>query len=219
VTTAAPSTAVTGLRPAQPTDGSRAATGRPEPLPRLPALRPGLLRSRALLGRTLFSGLLGLSLLVGAGTRADNFTGQVVAVLDGDTVEVLDAAQTRHRVRLAGIDAPEMEQPFGDRAKAYLLALAGGKRVEVLALERDAYGRDVGKLLADRREINLAMVREGHAWWYRTYAAEQSQVDRVLYEAAEAKARAGRIGLWQDPDPIAPWDWRRTHRETRRRGH
>jgi hypothetical protein len=66
----------------------------------------------------------------------------------------------------------------------------------------------VGKLVLDGQDINLAMVQSGHAWWFRKYADEQPAVDRRRYAAAENAARAERIGLWRDPSPMAPWDWR-----------
>ena len=58
-------------------------------------------------------------------------------------------------------------------------------------------------------DVNLSLVRMGMCWWYRKYAREQSDVDQVLYEAAEASAREGRVGLWRDPEPVPPWEWRR----------
>ena len=73
----------------------------------------------------------------------------------------------------------------------------------------DRYGRTVGKILSDAQDVNLALVRDGMCWWYRKYANEQSPVDRGLYEAAETAARNKRKGLWVDPEPVAPWDWRR----------
>lgn len=139
---------------------------------------------------------------------ADTFTGKVVRVLDADTVEVLADGAVVHRVRLAGIDAPEARQSFRTRAKQKLLALVGGERVEVDWHKRDKYRRIVGKLIADGQDVNLAMVRSGSAWWYRKYAGEQSVVDRTLYRAAEDRARGARAGLWVDSTPMAPWDWR-----------
>ena len=74
--------------------------------------------------------------------------------------------------------------------------------------KKDRYSRIVGKLLLDGEDVNLNMVRSGFAWWYRKYANEQSPADQDRYEAAEFDARAGRVGLWVDPSPMAPWDWR-----------
>lgn len=140
--------------------------------------------------------------------HADTLTGLIVKVTDGDTVQVLDASKTTHKVRLAGIDAPESGQAFGTKAKRRLLELVGGQTVTVEYSKRDRYRRIVGKLIVDGRDVNLVMVRDGLAWWYKKYAGEQSLVDRRLYEAAEDQAQAGRVGLWSDPNAMAPWDWR-----------
>ena len=147
-------------------------------------------------------------LLLSVGASADNLSGTVVRVLEGDTVDVLAVDKPLHLVRLAGIDAPERGQPFGTKAKQHLLALVGGDPVVVEWHKRDRYRRIVGKIMIDGSDANLAMVEAGFAWWYREYAGEQSRVDRGLYEAAESRARRQRIGLWSDPRPIAPWAWR-----------
>jgi micrococcal nuclease len=149
-----------------------------------------------------------LFLVTGFAVRADTFAGRVVRVLDGDTVEVLDADNSLHRVRLAGIDAPEKAQPFGNRAKQNILDLVGGQAVEVEWSKLDRYGRTVGKLICAGQDANLAMVSAGLAWWYRQYASEQSPADRGLYETAETKARGEHRGLWTDPAPVPPWNWR-----------
>lgn len=136
----------------------------------------------------------------------------MVKVSDGDTVHVLDTHRQLHKIRLAGIDAPETGQAFGRKAKAYLLQLVAGKQVEVEGNKRDRYQRVVGKIIHGGRDVNLALVRAGLAWWYRKYAREQSAADQVLYEAAEDKARAKGVGLWGEPAPVAPWDWRKMRR-------
>ena len=140
---------------------------------------------------------------------ADTLIGKVVKITDGDTLVVLDAGNTQHKIRLSGIDAPESNQPFGKRSKEALSALVAGQRVEVDWHKHDRYGRIVGKVIAQGKDVNLAQIRMGMAWWYRKYADEQSRVDQGLYAAAEAKARMTGVGLWKDKDPIAPWDWRK----------
>jgi endonuclease YncB( thermonuclease family) len=122
-------------------------------------------------------------------------TGKEVKVVDGDTVYVLDAAKTQHKIRLAGIDAPERKQPYGRKSKDYLLEFVAGEVVEVEWNKRDRYKRIVGKIIHGGRDVNLAMVRAGLAWWYRRYAREQSPADRGLYEAAEDRARAEGVGF------------------------
>jgi endonuclease YncB( thermonuclease family) len=146
---------------------------------------------------------------------AVDLAGRVVRVTDGDTVVLLDSDKAEHKIRLAGIDAPETGQEFGTKAKQHLLALVGGDPVTVAWQKRDRYGRIVGKLVRDGTDVNLAMVRAGFAWWYQQYANEQAPVDRVLYAAAEGKAKAERLGLWADKAPLAPWDWRHPSAESR----
>jgi micrococcal nuclease len=136
---------------------------------------------------------------------ADTLSGRVV---DGDTVVVLDTDKVQHKIRMAGIDAAESGQDWGTRAKQHLSSLIGGKDVLVETQKQDKYGRTVGKIIADDQDVNLAMVRAGLAWWYKKYSREQSAPDRLLYEAAETAAREARVGLWADPNPIPPWDWR-----------
>lgn len=150
-----------------------------------------------------------LILLLPLLAQAETLVGRVVKITDGDTVTVLDAGKTQHKVRLSGIDAPESNQPFGKRSKEHLSSLLAGQQVEVDWHKHDRYGRIVGKIIANGRDVNLAQVRAGLAWWYRKYKGEQSLVDQGLYAAAEMKARGGRLGLWNDQEPIAPWDWRK----------
>ncbi len=143
---------------------------------------------------------------------AATLRGRVVAVADGDTITVLDAARRRSRVRLAGIDAPESRQPFGAAAKRSLSALVFGADVEVEYRKRDRYGRIVGRVLRDGHDAGLAQIEAGLAWHYRHYASEQSPQDRAAYAQAEHDARAVRRGLWADRAPLAPWEWRAQHR-------
>lgn len=134
--------------------------------------------------------------------------GQVVGVTDGDTITVLDGQRTQHKVRLAGIDAPEKVQAFGQRSKEHLSSLVFGRQVKVETEKQDRYGRTVGKVLVDGRDANLAMVVAGLAWHYKRYEGEQSATDRLLYAAAEQEAREARRGLWHDQVVTAPWDHR-----------
>ena len=136
------------------------------------------------------------------------YEGRVVKVIDGDTIETLDSAKHTERVRISGIDAPERKQAFGTQAKQRLTDLVGGQAVTVYWDKRDRYGRVVGKVVVEGRDVGLAMVREGYAWWYRKYADEQSAVDQVLYGTAERTARGGNRGLWREPEPLARWVYR-----------
>lgn len=143
---------------------------------------------------------------------AETITGRVVGIADGDTVTVLDAQKVQHKIRLAGIDAPEKAQPFGNRSKVSLSDLAFDKMVTVESDKRDRYGREVGKVLVDGRDVNLIQVERGMAWHYKAYEREQSPSDRKLYDAAESDAKAARRGLWRDAEPTPPWEFRKAKR-------
>ncbi len=108
-----------------------------------------------------------------------------------------------------GIDAPEKKQPFGNRSKESLSELAFDKTVNVETSKQDRYGRQIGKVLVNGRDVNLVQVERGMAWFYRQYQRDQSPNDRRLYEAAEDAARSDKRGLWRDADPVPPWEFRR----------
>ena len=153
--------------------------------------------------------LVCLLLALACTANAETITGRVVGVADGDTITVLDADKVQHKIRLAGIDAPEKKQAFGNRSKESLSALTFDKTVAVETSKRDRYGRQIGKVLVNGRDVNLVQIKRGIAWFYRQYQREQSPNDRRLYEAAEDAARAGKRGLWRDADPVPPWEFRR----------
>lgn len=140
-------------------------------------------------------------------------TGKVVGVSDGDTITVLDANKVQHKIRLAGIDAPEKKQPFGDRSKQHLSDLVFAKDVTVEWDKTDKYGRTIGKVIADGKDVNLEQIRSGFAWHYKQYQGEQSPIDRSVYSAAEIEAISHRSGLWRDPKPTPPWDFRHGARD------
>ena len=135
-----------------------------------------------------------------------SFRGEVVAVLDGDTVDVMHEGRAV-RVRLAGIDCPEKRQPFGKRAKQRASQLAFGNIVAVDVVDEDRYGRAIGSVtLPDGGRLDEIMIREGLAWWYRQYSKDER------LGALEAEARTARRGLWSEPSPVPPWEWRRERR-------
>lgn len=145
-------------------------------------------------------------------SHAAMITGRVVGVADGDTVTVLDGANTQHKIRLSGIDAPEKKQAFGTRSKQSLSDLVFDKQVTVETDKKDKYGRDVGKILLTGQDVNLEQVTRGFAWHYKQYEREQSANDRKLYVFAEHGARADRRGLWADAEPVPPWEFRHNKR-------
>jgi endonuclease YncB( thermonuclease family) len=153
-----------------------------------------------------------VAILVAGEVYAATLEGRVVGVHDGDTITVLDDSRQQHKIRLAGIDAPESKQAYGSRSKQNLSGLVFNRQVTVEWEKHDRYGRTVGVILLDGRDVNLEQVRAGMAWWYRQYAKDQRPGDRRLYEAAENDARGAKRGLWVDPNPVSPWEWRRQSR-------
>lgn len=144
----------------------------------------------------------------------ESIKGRVVHVADGDTITVLDADKVQHKIRLAGIDAPERSQAFGHRSRESLADLAANRVVFVETTKRDRYGRWVGKVLADGRDINVEQIRRGLAWFYRHYESELTDLDQQIYDRAETDAKSSRRGLWADSSPVAPWDFRRGQRRS-----
>ncbi len=136
-------------------------------------------------------------------------------VADGDTITVLDGTNTQHRIRLEGIDAPESHQAFGTQSKKNLSDLVFSRDVTVVYQKTDQYGRLVGKILLEGKDINLEQVKAGLAWHYKEYQREQSPEDRELYARAEEDAHVARRGLWQDPDPTEPSAFRKEEKRER----
>lgn len=157
---------------------------------------------------SLLRATLAVAFLSAALSAAADFTGKVVAVADGDTITVLrDRVQVK--VRLVEIDAPEKAQAFGNRSKQALTALVHGQEVRVVEHGLDKYQRTLGRIFRGDLDVNAEQVRQGMAWVYRQYAKDAS-----LYQI-EAEAKAERRGLWRDPEPVPPWEWRREKRDSR----
>ena len=133
-------------------------------------------------------------------------TGTVIAITDGDTIKVLNDSRT-YKIRLNSIDAPEHNQPYGQKAKEYLASLIFGKNVTVKVTGTDRYGRNLGDVYLGNVCVNYEMVKAGYAWQYVQYSS-----DPVL-AAEEAEARHAGLGLWQGKNPVAPWDWRKAQRQ------
>jgi endonuclease YncB( thermonuclease family) len=135
------------------------------------------------------------------------FVARAVAITDGDTLKVLyvtGETKTEIKIRLFGIDAPEKSQAFGTQSKKALSELAFGKDLTVTSTGRDRYGRLLAWLTVGSTPINSQMVRAGFAWHYRKYAPKETELAQL-----EADARNNRRGLWIDPAPVAPWEFRK----------
>lgn len=167
-------------------------------------------------------GLAGMLLGCCAGipaALAASLHGQVVRVVDGDTISVADGRHRKLKVRLSGIDAPEKKQPYGRLATAHLATLLLGKAVTVEWDQRDAYGRVIGRVFVappacpacgQSEDAGLAQIAAGYAWWYRSESRELAYADKARYAFAENAARARHRGLWSASaaQPVPPWQWR-----------
>lgn len=138
-------------------------------------------------------------------TRAANsHLWRVVKVYDGDTVTCLDDTNQQQKVRLAGIDAPEAGQDFGQVSRQALAGMVFGKTIEVVDDGRDRYGRWIGRLYTDGIDVNQQMVASGNAWHYAAYSKDPALA------AAQAQAQAQGLGLWSQPNPTPPWEYRKS---------
>ena len=152
---------------------------------------------------------------------ANDFTGEVIRVLDGDTIDVLPtgglpttgseppaAAQNNgkpQRIRLYGIDCPEKGQAFGDSAKDATSILSFALEVTLQSHGKDKYGRVLADVfLADGTNVNHELVKDGWCRWYQKYAPEDTTLEKLETEAREASR-----GMWINPDPVPPWEWRK----------
>lgn len=147
-------------------------------------------------------------LLAATPLRAERFQALVLRVKDGDSLVVERLPQKRvSEIRLAGIDAPELGQPWGPSARAALRRLVQGRQVTVVVVDRDRYGRLVGKLWVGGTYVNAAMTRSGNAWAVRQYGADAE------VRAGHAAARREGRGLWALPPEqrIPPATWRATN--------
>ena len=127
-------------------------------------------------------------------------SGKVVSIHDGDTITVLQNKQ-QIKVRLFGIDAPELKQPYGKKSKQFLANLIAGKVVEVEPKGKDRYKRTLGIIHHKGQDINAQMVLNGYAWAYVKYSR--------IYVDQEKTARENKRGLWQSSNPTPPWEWRK----------
>ena len=128
------------------------------------------------------------------------FNGKVVSIHDGDTITILQGKQ-QIKVRLFGIDAPELKQPYGKKSKQFLASLIAGQMVEVEPKGKDRYKRTLGIIYYKGQDINAQMVLNGYAWAYVKYSR--------MYVDQEKTAREKKLGLWQSSNPTPPWEWRK----------
>ena len=136
--------------------------------------------------------------------------GMVVGISDGDTITVLHEGKGE-KIRLYGIDAPEKGQAFSKRAKQFAFQMVYGKTVEVETKDTDRYGRTVALISVDGQSLNEALIKNGLAWVFRKYCKETFCEDWLNLEIV---ARYGKIGLWSEPNPIPPWEFRHSNNKS-----
>ncbi len=146
--------------------------------------------------------LIVFSLLHAFNAYAFEFSGKVVGVSDGDTITVL-YGKKQYKIRLLHIDCPESSQAFGTKAKQTLSSKIFGKTVTVKWKEKDRYERILGDIYIGQRWINAEMVQAGVAWHYNFFSKD------ATIAAAQTKAKASKIGIWSQPNPVPPWDFRK----------
>jgi endonuclease YncB( thermonuclease family) len=142
--------------------------------------------------------------------------GLVVAISDGDTITLLTEDKRQIKIRLAGIDTPEKKQAFGTKARDHLASRIFKHDVEVDLRKQDQYGRHLGVIYIGGVDINQSMIQDGYAWFYKHYAKEQPKEEALRYAKAEADARSKQRGLWADPNPVPPWEFRKEAKEEAR---
>ncbi|MBT9548597.1 MAG: thermonuclease family protein [Candidatus Sericytochromatia bacterium] len=139
--------------------------------------------------------------------KGQTFSGRVVGVSDGDTITVLDIeTNAQYKIRLNGVDSPESKQPFGEKAKQFTSILVFSKLVAIAVADKDRYGRLVGNVTIGQKNLSEELVKAGFAWHYTQYSKSQ------ILAKMESEARAAKRGLWADPKPVPPWEFRKAKR-------
>lgn len=132
-----------------------------------------------------------------------NLKGTVVRIIDGDTFDMLTKQNKVQRIRMNGIDCPERSQDYYTVAKNALEKYIFRQEVELKTFNKDRYGRTIANVYLNNNNINIAMVKNGYAWYYKLYSSD------INLDLAEKEAKFKKVGLWRMPSPIAPWDFRK----------
>ena len=133
----------------------------------------------------------------------DTFYAKVVGVHDGDSITVLSSSNQQIKVRLEGIDCPELKQDYGQKAKQYTSSLCFQKQVRIETTGKDRYGRTLAFVYVGNTCINRELLKAGMAWHFKKYNSS-SELGKL-----ESTARSKKTGLWSQPSPIPPWDFRK----------
>jgi micrococcal nuclease len=141
------------------------------------------------------------SFFVSSYVPTSEIVGKVISITDGDTITIL-LDNIQYKIRLLDIDAPEKKQAYGQAAKQFLSTLIAGKIVHVNYRSYDRNKRILGTVVCDGKNINEIMVQNGMAWHFKKYSTS------AIFSNLEIVAHRNKKGLWQDTNPIAPWDFR-----------
>ena len=138
---------------------------------------------------------------------SDPINGKVIKIKDGDTIVILDSNNDQYTIRVADIDCPEKAQPFGTKAKQFTSCEVFGKQVTIDKKNLDKYGRIVGYVMYEGKNLSIELLKVGFAWHYKYYSKDQNMAN------IETNAKQNRAGLWIDNNPINPYDWRKGKRK------
>ena len=142
------------------------------------------------------------------------YHGKIIKIHDGDTMHIIDSDGRKHKIRMAYIDAPEINQAYGTQSRDNLIDAALNKKAKVRVFESDRYQREVAQVSVGTIDLNLMQIRDGAAWHYESYAKkQQSKTAYTDYSAAQKQAKEKRKGLWKKDNPQAPWQFRRQNHE------
>ena len=149
-----------------------------------------------------FISLIIILIFIGS-LSAEIIQGKVIAVKDGDTIEILFKGKPE-RIRLYAVDCPEKNQDFGSKARQFTSELVFNKTVKADVINKDMYGRSVAEVfLPDGRSLNRELIKNGFAWHYKEYSKDESLTQ------LENEAREQNKGLWTDKNAQAPWEFRK----------
>lgn len=132
---------------------------------------------------------------------------KIIKIYDGDTITALTSQKEKIKIRLYGIDAPELKQPFGKASKRHLIDLISNKSLYINEKGKDKYGRTLAILYNGDQDINAQMVIDGYAWAYDKFSKD--------YVAFQQNAQALKKGLWSDKDVVRPSDFRKLKKSSR----
>ena len=133
-------------------------------------------------------------------------SGKVIKVKDGDTIVILDSDNVQHTIRVADIDCPEKGQPFSKAATSFVSNEIFGKEVSIEKKSKDRYGRIIGNVFYTNKTLSKELLRKGLAWHYKYYSKDKELATLELI------AKKNKLGLWADPNPINPYQWRKGKR-------